>query len=200
MSKRLLRDLQAIKNDTEWHFTAEADEANLSKVVATFPGPKDSPYAGGTFTVEFNVPPEYPLKPPRAKFETRVFHPNISSQTGAICLDILKDKWTPVYSILSILISLQQLLDSPNPDDPQDAEVAGVYNANRQQFNQTAEQWTRQYALPFKQQAPALDPASVSEFTQMGFPADKVAAAFSALGITKVSSEADKETVLTKLL
>lgn len=198
MSKRLLRDLQAIKDDQEWHFTAEPDESNLTKVTATFPGPKDSPYAGGTFTIEFNVPPEYPLKPPRAKFATRVFHPNVSSQTGAICLDILKDKWTPVYSLLSILISLQQLLDSPNPDDPQDAEVAGVYTRDKEQFNTIAKQWTAQYAHAPK--GPEVSPESVSEFTQMGFPAERVVAAFQELGLTKIGSDAEREAVLNKLL
>ncbi|GMM49931.1 E2 ubiquitin-conjugating protein [Starmerella bacillaris] len=198
MSKRLLKDLQAIKNDTEWHFTATPEESDLTKIQASFPGPAKSPYQGGSFVVEFDVPPEYPLKPPRAKFVTRVFHPNISSQTGAICLDILKDKWTPVYSLLSILISLQQLLDSPNAADPQDAEVAKVYNERPEEFERTAKEWTARYAKPAK--AATIDDASVSPFLDMGFPKEKIIAVFEELGLTKINSDSEKEAVLNKLL
>lgn len=70
------------------------------------------------------IPPDYPFKPPKMKFDTKIWHPNISSQTGAICLDILKNEWTPALTIRTALISLQALLCAPEPDDPQDAEVA----------------------------------------------------------------------------
>jgi len=52
------------------------------------------------------------------KFDTKIWHPNISSQTGAICLDILKNEWTPALTIRTGLISLQALLCAPEPDDP----------------------------------------------------------------------------------
>ena len=64
------------------------------------------------------IPPDYPFKPPKMKFDTKVWHPNISSQTGAICLDILKNEWTPALTIRTALISLQALLCAPEPDDP----------------------------------------------------------------------------------
>ena len=85
---------------------------------------KDTPYEGGIFYVDIKIPDEYPFKPPIMKFETKIWHPNISSVTGAICLDILKNEWTPALTIRTALISLQALLCAPEPDDPQDAEVA----------------------------------------------------------------------------
>ena len=85
---------------------------------------KDTPYEGGIFNVDIHIPPDYPFKPPKMKFDTKIWHPNISSQTGAICLDILKNEWTPALTIRTALISLQALLCAPEPDDPQDAEVA----------------------------------------------------------------------------
>lgn len=201
MSKRLLRDLQSIKDDKEWNFTATPDDSDLSKIIATFPGPKNSPYESGVFAVEFNVPTEYPLKPPRASFATRIFHPNISSQTGAICLDILKEKWTPVYNLLSILVSLQQLLDSPNAEDPQDAEVAKVYRENPEEFKRIAKSWSDQYAKPPKDlNGPSVDSESLATFTQMGFPEAKVVSVFNELGLTKIASDGDKNAVLEKLL
>jgi ubiquitin-conjugating enzyme (huntingtin interacting protein 2) len=80
------------------------------------------------------------------KFDTKIWHPNISSQTGAICLDILKNEWTPALTIRTALISLQALLCSPEPDDPQDAEVARMYKTDMNLFNFTAKQWTTNYA------------------------------------------------------
>ena len=68
--------------------------------------------------MDITIPPDYPFKPPKMKFDTKIWHPNISSQTGAICLDILKNEWTPALTIRTALISLQALLCSPEPDDP----------------------------------------------------------------------------------
>jgi ubiquitin-conjugating enzyme (huntingtin interacting protein 2) len=72
------------------------------------------------------------------KFDTKIWHPNISSVTGAICLDILKNEWTPALTIRTALISLQALLCAPEPNDPQDAEVAKQYKTNRKLFETTA--------------------------------------------------------------
>jgi ubiquitin-conjugating enzyme (huntingtin interacting protein 2) len=79
------------------------------------------------------------------KFDTKIWHPNISSQTGAICLDILKDEWSPALTIRTALLSLQALLCNPEPDDPQDAVVASQYKNNRELFNQTAQTWTQEH-------------------------------------------------------
>lgn len=92
---------------------------------------KDTPYEGGIFQVDIVIPPDYPFKPPKMKFDTKIWHPNISSQTGAICLDILKNEWTPALTIRTALISLQALLCAPEPDDPQDAEVARQYKGDK---------------------------------------------------------------------
>ena len=80
------------------------------------------------------------------KFITKVYHPNISSASGAICLDILKDAWSPVLTLKSTLISLQSLLCSPEPNDPQDAEVAKHYTTSKRSFEETARYWTQIYA------------------------------------------------------
>jgi hypothetical protein len=80
------------------------------------------------------------------KFITKVYHLNVSSASGAICLDILKDAWSPVLTLKSTLISLQSLLCSPEPNDPQDAEVAKHYMTSRSSFEDTARYWTHVYA------------------------------------------------------
>ena len=91
----------------------------------------DTCYTGGIFIVDIVIPADYPFKPPKMKFDTKIWHPNISSQTGAICLDILKNEWTPALTIRTALISLQALLCAPEPDDPQDAEVARQYKTDK---------------------------------------------------------------------
>ncbi|RUP43290.1 ubiquitin-conjugating enzyme/RWD-like protein [Jimgerdemannia flammicorona] len=83
----------------------------------------------------------YPFAPPKMKFDTPVYHPNISSQT-----DILKNQWTPVLTLKSALISLQSLLSTPEPNDPQDAQVASHYLRDPVGFAETARYWTEVYA------------------------------------------------------
>ncbi|XP_031481740.2 SUMO-conjugating enzyme UBC9-like [Nymphaea colorata] len=68
---------------------------------ATIMGPPDSPYAGGVFLVTIHFPPDYPFKPPKVAFRTKVFHPNINSN-GSICLDILKEQWSPALTISKV--------------------------------------------------------------------------------------------------
>jgi ubiquitin-conjugating enzyme (huntingtin interacting protein 2) len=65
------------------------------------------------------VPETYPFNAPKVKFLSKIWHPNISSVTGAICLDILKDNWAAAMTLRTVLLSLQALLASPEPDDPQ---------------------------------------------------------------------------------
>ncbi len=84
------------------------------------------------------------------RFETKVWHPNVSSANGAICLDILKNEWSPALTLRTALLSLQALLSCPNPDDPQDAVVAGQYKSDRKLYDKTAAFWTSTYAKPKK--------------------------------------------------
>ena len=82
------------------------------------------------------------------RFITKCWHPNISSDSGAICLDILKTEWSPALTIRTALISLQALLSAAEPDDPQDAVVAKQYKEHHDEFLQTAKFWTEVYAAP----------------------------------------------------
>ena len=81
--------------------TTEQQVIEVNVVQATIMGPGDSPYSGGVFFVMIHFPPDYPFKPPKVQFQTKVYHPNVNSQ-GSICLDILKEQWSPALTISKV--------------------------------------------------------------------------------------------------
>lgn len=145
-ARRIAREWNDMKADSIGNCTAgPLDESNLYKWSGTIIGPEGSPYAGGLFLLTIEFPVDYPFKPPRVLFTTKVFHPNINSQ-GGICLDILKDQWSPALSIGKVLLSISSLLTDPNPKDPLVPEIAHMYETDRAKFNQLAREWTLRYA------------------------------------------------------
>ncbi|ODV77317.1 uncharacterized protein CANTADRAFT_56235 [Suhomyces tanzawaensis NRRL Y-17324] len=209
--KRIAKELEECRQDTQSGVSLKLNNENdLTKLTGFFKGPPGTPYDGGVFQVDINIPNEYPFKPPQMKFATKIYHPNISSVTGAICLDILKDAWTPILTLKSSLISLQSLLQSPEPNDPQDAEVAKHYLSNRSGFDETATYWTRIYATEDENTELSdsalygIDDAIVVQFENMGFPRDKTIDVLRRMGIKSfngVSNKADTENkVLEELL
>merc|ERR1711972_158482 len=101
------------------------------------------------------------------RFVTKIWHPNVSSVTGAICLDILKDQWAAAMTLRTVLLSLQALPAAPEPDDPQDAVVARQYTGNQRIFFQTAQHWASAYAGG-KVSIPEYD-AMLAKLKDMGF-------------------------------
>ena len=110
-----------------------------------FIGPKDSPYEGGTFILNIQFPTDYPFKPPKCTFITKVYHTNINSN-GRICLDILMHQWSHALSISKVLLEICDLLTDPNPDDPLVPANAKVYKENKALYEKNARGWTKKYA------------------------------------------------------
>jgi len=122
----------------------------------------DSPYAGGVFFLSISFPTDYPFKPPKVSFTTKIYHPNINAN-GSICLDILRDQWSPaltiskgvwlsitamdwvpdVYLSILVLLSICSMLTDPNPDDPLVPDIAHLYKTDRTRYEATAREWTR---------------------------------------------------------
>ncbi|KAI0686998.1 ubiquitin-conjugating enzyme/RWD-like protein [Earliella scabrosa] len=144
--RRVNKEIADCKNDKSSRVTIDLVDDNPFHLIGAFDGPEDTPYQGGRFQVDIVIPDNYPFQPVKMKFITKVYHPNVSSASGAICLDILKDAWSPVLTLKSTLISLQSLLCSPEPRDPQDAEVAKHYMTSKSSFEDTARYWTMIYA------------------------------------------------------
>ncbi|GAA6017123.1 hypothetical protein JCM10207_002542 [Rhodosporidiobolus poonsookiae] len=147
-TKRLARELQECQKDKSGLSIRPAEPDQLDKFVGSFPGPEGTAYEGGRFEVAIEAPARYPFEPLKMRFITKVYHPNISSQSGYICLDILNKSWSPVFTLRTCLVSLQSLLSTPEPNDPQDAEVAKHYLTDRKGFEETAKFWTEVYAAP----------------------------------------------------
>ncbi|EOA17603.1 hypothetical protein CARUB_v10005963mg [Capsella rubella] len=145
-SKRILKELKDLQKDPPTSCSAGPVAEDMFHWQATIMGPADSPYSGGVFLVTIHFPPDYPFKPPKVAFRTKVFHPNVNSN-GSICLDILKEQWSPALTISKVLLSICSLLTDPNPDDPLVPEIAHMYKTDRAKYEATARNWTQKYAM-----------------------------------------------------
>lgn len=185
---RLQKELLDVQRDKGSGVTVELVNDDLSHLKGTLRGPASSPYEGGLFVVDIILTSQYPFEPPKMKFTTKVWHPNVSSANGAICIDILKDQWTPALTLKTALLSLQSLLASPEPSDPQDAIVARQYLDDYELFKKTAKQWTETYA-----KVKTIDD-KVAQIVEMGF---SLTAARDALTKSKGDAQAALEMLLS---
>lgn len=144
--KRLSKELADLGKDPPPNCSAGPVGEDLFSWQASIMGPSKSAYAGGVFFLDIQFPSEYPFKPPKVTFKTKIYHPNINGH-GGICLDILKDQWSPALTISKVLLSICSLLTDPNPDDPLVAEIAALYKKNKAQYEKTAKEWTAKYAM-----------------------------------------------------
>ncbi|CAN0053361.1 unnamed protein product [Lampetra fluviatilis] len=144
--KRIQKELNDLGRDPPAQCSAGPVGDDLFHWQATIMGPNDSPYQGGVFFLTIHFPTDYPFKPPKVAFTTRIYHPNINSN-GSICLDILRSQWSPALTISKVLLSICSLLCDPNPDDPLVPEIARIYKTDREKYNRIAREWTQKYAM-----------------------------------------------------
>lgn len=144
--RRLQKELVDIGKEPPPNCSAGPYNDDIFKWKATIMGPVDSPYEGGVFFLEVNFPADYPFKPPKIKFSTKIYHPNVNKE-GGICLDILKDQWSPALTISKVLLSICSLLTDPNPDDPLVPEIAHLYKKDRKKYQRNAMEMTRKWAM-----------------------------------------------------
>merc|ERR1712212_840502 len=144
-AKRIQKELGEITLDPTPNCSAGPKGDNIYEWRSTILGPPGSVYEGGAFFLDICFVPEYPFKPPKVTFKTRIYHCNINSQ-GVICLDILKDNWSPALTISKVLLSICSLLTDCNPADPLVGSIATQYTTNRAEHDRTAKQWTKRYA------------------------------------------------------
>ncbi|KAG4968321.1 hypothetical protein JHK87_033972 [Glycine soja] len=131
LPRRIIKETQRLLSEPAPGISASPSEENMRYFNVMILGPTQSPYEGGVFKLELFLPEEYPMAAPKL---------------GRICLDILKDKWSPALQIRTVLLSIQALLSAPNPDDPLSENIAKHWKSNEAEAVETAKEWTRLYA------------------------------------------------------
>ena len=150
-ASRMRRELEMLEKDPPAGISAWPRNMDDTSVLdAEVRGADGTPYAGGTFKLEVIVPDRYPFEPPKPRFVTSIYHPNIDS-SGRICLDLLnmppKGAWKPALNISKILLSIQLLMSEPNPSDPLMADISSEYINNPAAFEAKAREYTRLHAI-----------------------------------------------------
>ncbi|KAM3871724.1 ubiquitin-conjugating enzyme E2 T [Diretmus argenteus] len=149
-ASRLKRELQMLSTEPPPGITCWQTEEQVDDLRAQIVGGADTPYEAGLFSLEIKVPERYPFEPPKMRFLTPIYHPNIDN-AGRICLDALKlppkGAWRPSLNISTVLTSIQLLMAEPNPDDPLMADISSEFKYNKELFLEKARKWTEKHAV-----------------------------------------------------
>jgi ubiquitin-conjugating enzyme E2 H len=133
MLRRINKD---IRNLYQNGYDVETEIDELSKIIfINVKGPKGTIYEKGKWKIRIEFPQQYPFKSPCVSFYTKIYHPNVEYNSGAICLDALNTNWTPSYDITNIIeVFIPQLLSYPNPDDPFNIEASDLLKKDKDLF------------------------------------------------------------------
>lgn len=150
MAQRLLkehRELQRELKRGDADIKLEPVDGNLYQWSGTLRGPEGTAYDGGEFRVEVVVPSSYPLTAPNFRFATQIFHPNVHPKTGEICVDILKNAWSPAWTLQSTCRAILVLLAHPEPDSPLNCDAGNLLRqGDNRGFQSMAKMYTSLYA------------------------------------------------------
>ena len=151
---------------------------NMLNLEAQIAGPSGSPYEAGTFRLSVQIPDRYPLEPPRVRFMTPIYHPNIDSD-GRICLDTLKVQpqgcWSPSININTLLLTIRLLIANPNADDGLVPDITEEYRRDIGLWKKKALDHTRLNAVPVPVAAAAAAPAMSSNSSSSAHQPDPAA-------------------------
>lgn len=148
-SKRLQKELLLLqKSPLEDTSISLASETDIHNWTVTIIGPKATPYQNGKFELSFCFPAEYPFKPPKIQFKTKIYHPNIKSLTGdgEICTSVINDDWGPTLNAKFCIETVQNILKCPSADNPLEEEIAALLRDKPAEFEKMAKKWTKDYA------------------------------------------------------
>ncbi|KAK9317805.1 ubiquitin-conjugating enzyme/RWD-like protein [Lipomyces starkeyi] len=154
----LRRQLREISRNGIPGISAGLVDDNIYQWEVLLIGPDDTLYEGGFFKARLSFPEEYPLQPPKMRFETAMWHPNVY-QDGNVCISILHppgedkygyedagERWLPVHSPETILLSVIAMLSSPNPDSPANIDAARELREDYPTFKKRVRKLVRESA------------------------------------------------------
>ncbi|CAM6098896.1 unnamed protein product [Calypogeia fissa] len=119
----------------------------LGEFLVEFRGPRDSPYQDGTWKIRVRLSDEYPYEPPSIRFVNRIFHPNIGEMSGTVCLDVLRQTWSPMFDLINVFdVFLPQLLLYPNPSHPLNGEAAALMMKDYENYEKKLKEHCETYA------------------------------------------------------
>lgn len=144
-NKRMLKDIKMMEDNG---FTIIKSDKKIDTVNIYIVGPKDTEYEGGIWELSIYFPPNYPFKSPSIGFINKIYHPNVDEKSGSICLDVLNNKWSPMYTLFNIFDTfIPQLLTYPNPDDPLNTDAAKLMLTDKESYLEKVKYYVKKYSL-----------------------------------------------------
>jgi ubiquitin-conjugating enzyme E2 G1 len=142
----LTNQLKEMQQNSNSSFSAGLVGDDVFKWRVTVIGPRETPYEGGIFPASLEFPITFPQQPPKMRFLCSMFHPNIRT-TGEVCISILHppgediyeyedrgERWTPIHTVESIILSVISMLSDPNCESPENVEAARVYRTDKAEY------------------------------------------------------------------
>ena len=144
-SRRIQKETERLLSDPMPNVEINQDIQNPRYFHIHLSGPENSPYECGIFELDLFLPDYYPMAPPKIRFLTKIYHPNID-RVGRISLQILCEHWSPPLTIKSVLLSIQELMSDPDPDYPLDWCIGKHWKEDTLGAIRTAREWCFFYA------------------------------------------------------
>ncbi|SOV77323.1 ubiquitin-conjugating enzyme, putative [Plasmodium sp. gorilla clade G3] len=128
-------------------YDLELNNGSTQDFDVMFHGPNGTAYEGGIWKVHVTLPDDYPFASPSIGFINKLLHPNVDEASGSVCLDVINQTWTPLYSLVNVFeVFLPQLLTYPNPSDPLNSDAASLLMKDKNIYEEKVKEYVKLYA------------------------------------------------------
>lgn len=160
--KQLAKELKSLDETPSEGIKVSVNEDDFSTIYADIEGPAGTPYENGVFRMKLILTRDFPHSPPKGYFLTKIFHPNIATKTGEICVNTLKKDWNPSLGLRHVLIVVRCLLIEPFPESALNETAGKMLLENYEEYARHARLYTGIHALKPK---PKFKTGAISEST-----------------------------------